>query len=137
MKTIPNYRIDNLEFRPSTYLLPKEQYPDPIGYSIDHYSPNTYYGREEEFPLDPRDPNFRVYPDYPNCRVHKDCFKHPQSCCTIAHFEYNSHEGYYELEFIGDRPLELTPKEWEDFRKLLEYGFKHLSSSSSDEDSED
>ena len=127
MKLIPSNRIDNLEFRTATYLLPKEKWPNPIGYCIQHWYPNTYYGRDNEFPEDPNDPDFRLYPDYPNCRVHKSCFKHPQSTCVIAFFDYNEHEGYYEFSFVGDRPLDLTEKERKDFWTLIEYGFKQLN----------
>lgn len=63
----------------------------------------------------------------PHAKVHKDCFKHPQSSMAIASFNYDSHERYYELEFVGDRPLSLSKEEREIFWELLEYGFKQLN----------
>ena len=61
-----------------------------------------------------------------NCRVHKDCFKHKQSCFAIVSFDYDK-EGYYELHFIGDRPLNITKEEREIFWELLRYGDKVLN----------
>ena len=127
MKLIPSNRIDNLEFRTASYLLPKKKWPNPIGYCIQHWYPNIYYGRDNEYPEDPNDPNYRLYPNYPNCRIHKSCFKSPLSACVIACFDYNVDEGYYEFSFVGDRPLELTEKERKDFWTLIEYGFKQLN----------
>ena len=39
-------RIDNLEFRKSSYL---GEPPEHIGWEICQYQPNGYYGRESEF----------------------------------------------------------------------------------------
>lgn len=116
-------RIGNLEFRKATYLGDEPEYPS---WHIDYWYPNYYYGREDEFPEDPENKAFRLYPDNHNCRVHKDCFKHKETCMAIASFDYDK-EGYYVIQFIGDRPLDLNKEERELFWQLLEYGDKQLN----------
>ena len=128
---IKSKRIENLEFGPASYLLPKEEYPKNPAWHIDYWYPNGYYGRESEFI---KEGDWYLYPDNPHCRVHKDCFKNPQSCMAIASFNYNNHEGCYELEFVGDRPIQLTKEERDIFWELLEYGFKQLNNQEEDEE---
>lgn len=114
-------RIKNLEFREASYLCKP---PDHIGYHIDKWEPNGYYQRESKFTK--VDSDFYCYPDHPNCKVHKNCFKYPETSYAIASFRYNEHEGCYELEFVGDRPMNLNEEERKIFWKLLEYGFNYL-----------
>lgn len=129
---IKNKRIGNLEFRKATYLLPDNKLPEHISYHIDYWCPNAYYGKESDFI---KEGDWYVYPDNPYHRVHRDCFKHPQSCFAIASFDWDK-EGYYELHFIGDRPLEITKEEREAFWKLLEYGYKQLNKENNEESEE-
>ena len=121
-----NKRIGNLEFRPASYLLPKDKWPEKPAYHIDIWYPNGYYGREKDFI---EDGEFYLYPDMPNCRIHKDCFKSKESCMAIASFNYNEHEEFYELSFVGDRPIHYldTPELREDFFELIQYGNKVLN----------
>ena len=121
---IERKRIGDLEFRQATYLLPKEKLPENPAWHIDYWYPNGYYGRESEFI---KDGDWYLYPDNHHFRVHKDCFKNPQSCMAIASFNYNSHEGCYELEFVGDRPMSLPRELKETFWELLKYGFNQLN----------
>jgi len=114
-----NRRIENLEFAPATYLLPKDKWPEHPSYHINYYYPNIYYNRESEFI---KDGDWYKYPDNQFCRIHKDCFKNEQSCMAIASFEYDNHEGYYNIRFVGDRPLDMTEEEREIFWQLLRYG---------------
>ena len=72
---IEKKRIGDLEFRPATYLLPKDKWPKNPAYHIDYWYPNGYYGRENEFI---KEGDWYLYPDNHHCRVHKDCFKYPQ-----------------------------------------------------------
>lgn len=120
---IESKRIGNLEFRKATYLLPDDKLPEHLSYHIDYWVPNCYYGREKEFI---KDKDWYVYPDNSHCRVHKDCFKNPESCFAIASFNYDK-EGYYELTFIADRPLNITKEEREIFWELIQYGYKQLN----------
>ena len=118
-------RIKNLEIRSATYLLPKDEWPEHIAWSIDYWHPNCYYGREDDYI---KDGDWYRPKDHPyGYRIHKDCFKHPESCFSIASFEYDSHEGSYELHFVGDRPFALDKEEREIFWELLEYGNKELN----------
>lgn len=123
-----NKRINNLEFGPASYLLPKEEWPEHPSYNIDLFYPNPYYGRDEEFPESPLDPNFRTDPKYFNFKIHKSSFKHKECCFAIASFDWDK-EGYYELHFICDRPIEylLTPEDREIFWELIKYGNEQLN----------
>lgn len=122
-----NKRINDLEFKVATYLCEPPEYPD---YHINKYYPNGFYGREKDFI---KDGDFYVYPEHPNCRVHKNCFKNPQSCYAIAGF-HRDREGYYELQFIGDRPLDLTPEELKDFWELIKFGYEVLNNKEEDKE---
>ena len=116
-------RIDNLEFRKSSCL---GEPPEHIGWEICQYQPNGYYGRESEFIKDgefyhPNDEHYNYI------SIHKSCFQSPETCFTIASWQWDDHEGCYDLRFIGNRPLNLTSSEWITFRKLLEHGFHELN----------
>ena len=93
---IEKKRIGNLEFRPATYLLPKDKWPEKGAWNIDYWYPNGYYGRESEYI---KEGDWYINPKFSFGRIHKDCFKNPQSCMAIASFEYC--DGYYELRFVG------------------------------------
>ena len=126
---IKRKRIGDLEFSPASYLLPKEKWPKHPAWSIDMWIPNFYYGKDDEYPEDTLDNSYRICPKYPRHRIHKECFKHPETCFTLASFEYDEHEDFYELQFCGDRPIEYlnTPEKREVFWELLEYGNKQLN----------
>ena len=124
-----NKRIGNLELRRASYLLPEEEYPEHPSYHIDYWYPNGYYGKENEYI---KDGDWYIYPDNSYCRVHKDCFKNPQSCFAIASFDYDK-EGFYELHFIGDRPLHITEEERKIFWELIIFGDKELNKKDEDE----
>ena len=116
-------RIGNLEFRKATYLLPKKDWPKNPAYNIDYWYPNPYYGKEDEYELDPL--GYYTPKDNP-ARISPNCFKNEQSCFAIASFEYDEHEGIYELRFIENRPLCLNEEERKAFWELIEYGYKAL-----------
>lgn len=42
-----------------------------------------------------------------------------ESCFVISNFQYNSHEKFYEINFVGNRPLELKDDEKNIFWDLL------------------
>lgn len=114
-------RIENLSFQKATYL---GEPPKHIGYQICKWEKNPDYNKESEYIK--VDSEFYCYPDQPHFKKHKSCFKHPEYSYAIASFEYNK-EGYYELEFVGERPMNLNEKERKIFWELLEYGFKTLN----------
>ena len=117
-------RIGNLEFAPATYLLPKDNWPKHPAYHINYYYPNAYYGHESEYI---KEGDWYKYPNNSFCRIHKDCFKHEQSCMAIASFNYDDRNECYDIRFIGDRPLEITKEEREIFWELLNYGYRLLN----------
>ena len=56
---------------------------------------------------------------------HKDLFKNKELCTVLATFRYDYKEECYNLEFIGDRPLQLIS--WDYFKELVKYGFEQLN----------
>ena len=45
-------------------------------------------------------------------------------CYTLAYFTYDS-DGYPELKYVGNRPIELTPGEQTIFMELVKEGYKY------------
>ena len=117
---IQSKRIGVLEFREASYLGDKPLF---MSYDIVKWYPNPYYGNENNYIK--LNHEFYCYPKNTGCRIHKDLFKSREHCIVLASFTYDSKEEIYNLEFIGARPLELT--NWDDFRKLIEYGYKQLN----------
>lgn len=112
-------RIDNLEFREAKYLSDSPEHPS---YNIDYWYENTNYGTEDQYETDGE---WYWKSDSPYIRKHKSCFKHPESCFTIASFNYDEHEQDYELKFVGYRPIELFEKDKdfaERFFKIIQIG---------------
>lgn len=99
-------RIKNLEFRNKEII---------------KWIVNPYYNNEDKY-IEEED--YYVLPDYPHCKIHKSCFKYPEFCISIVLFKKDS-EGW-NLEFIGDRPLE-SDVNWEDFRSLVQVGYNKLN----------
>ena len=118
-----NHRIDNLSICEASYLGNKPEHPS---YHINLYKPNYYYGKEHLFI---EDGDYYKYkePEYVDCRIHKSCFKNRQYCYAIASFNWDESESFYELHFIGNRPLELDAEEVEIFWKLIRLGDKTLN----------
>ena len=120
---IQNKRIGSLEFRPCTYLLPKDKWPKHPGWDIVLWYPNKYYLEKDKYSSNDgvwfyEKDNDNVISHY---RVHESCFKNPESCFSVVTFNYDD-EGYYEVKFIADRPLSLKDDERKIFWELLEYG---------------
>lgn len=123
-------RIDNLEFRKATYLCESPEHP---AYDIIMWYPNCYYGKESEYIYDERNDCY-CPPEYPHCYISKSCFKHPESCMTIASFEYDKNEDFYEFHFCGNRPIEMPKDYRETFWELIEFGDKYLNTRKEEED---
>lgn len=121
-RKIEKLRIKNLEFRIASYLCDP---PEHRAWQIIKWEPNHYYKKEADYIK--VDDHFYCYPDYRNWKVHKDLFKHPETCFSIADFEYDEYEKYYNLEFVGERPLNLNEEEKKIFWELIEYGYKVLN----------
>ena len=124
---IESKRIGNLMFRKATYLGKEPEFPS---WHIDFFYPNPNYGKESEY-IKLGDYYIKDANSICPIHYHKDCFKHKESCYAIAHFTRDN-EGYYELGFIGDRPLSLNEKDIKDFWELVKYGYKELNKLSED-----
>lgn len=120
-------RINNLEFKHASYLLPKDKWPDHPAWAIVKWHPNEYYNKQDEFIPIKGDPKFYQHPEFTFCKVHKDCFKYPETCYSIATFEYDKHENFYELHFVCDRPLDLNEDEIKTFWELIKFGNTYLN----------
>lgn len=110
-------RIGNLELRKASYLCKEPEVP---AYHIDKWVPNEHYKQERKYIKD--GDYYRPKNCSLNYKIHKNCFKNPESCYSIASFDRDK-EGFYELHFIGDRPLFLLNKEEKEiFWKLMSIG---------------
>jgi len=52
-------------------------------------------------------------------------FDDGEHCMSIAIFKYYKSEEYWDLAFVGNRPL-INGVNWDDFRSLVEIGFNML-----------
>ena len=118
---IESKRLGNLMFGKATYLGEEPEFPS---WHIDFFYPNPCYGKESEY-IKEGDYYKDARKPFP-VRYHKDCFKHKESCYSIASF-IRDREGFYELSFIGDRPLNLNEEDIEDFWELVRYGNEKLN----------
>ena len=109
-------RLGNLELRKASYICKEPEHPS---YHIDKWVPNEHYKQERKYIKD--GDYYRPKDDSLHYRIHKNCFKHPETCYSIASFDRDK-EGFYELHFIGDRPLNITKEEKEIFWKLISIG---------------
>lgn len=131
---IKSKRIGNLEFCMSSYLLPERALPEHIGFSINKYYPNPYYGKKHEykkigdFYYGPKD-------DLYTTMIHESCFDREESHMVIASWDWDDKDCCYNFEFIGNRPLELNEEERKVFWELLEYGFGLLNGDNENEQS--
>jgi hypothetical protein len=108
-------RLGNLELRKAVYICKEPKYPS---YHIDKWEPNKYYKQEREYI---KDGDYYRPKDSYKYRIHKNCFKNPETCYSVASF-HRDKEGFYELRFICDRPLNLSKEEREIFWKLVSIG---------------
>ena len=115
-------RIGNLELRKASYLGKEPKVP---AYHINKWVPNEHYKQQRKYIKDgdfykPKNSEFQY-------RIHKNCFKNPESCYSIATFCYDEKEEYYEFSYIGNRPLSLNDEEFNNFQKLIKIGFTILN----------
>ena len=120
-------RINNLAFKQCTYL---GNIPEHPHYEIVKYQNNPYYQKESDFIKDGDfyRPNNETY-HYVS--IHKDCFKSPESCYTIATFREDD-GGYYIHCYTNIAEFDNT--EMLDFRDLGCYGLAYLKELDSEEE---
>ena len=117
---IQSKRIGVLEFREASYVGNK---PPFASYDIVKWYSNLYYGKENEYIK--LNHEFYCYPKNTGCRIHKDLFKSKELCIVLATFRYDYQEECYNLEFIGDRPLQLDT--WANFNAFDDNGLGLLN----------
>lgn len=121
-KEISKKRIGELEFRPSTYICKPPENPS---WEIVKYYQNPHYNKQSEYKYIGdgmyEDPKYNFH------RIHKSCFKNPECCYTLGQFRYDEHEEFYEFQFCGDRPMDLSKENREPFWELLVYGNEVLN----------
>lgn len=112
-------RINNLEFR--EYTSTKKDKPL---YEIVKWYPNIYFGKEEDYKkegyIDTKD-----FLQKGGINISKLAFTLPQTCIVIAFIEKGSED--WGLKSVGERLLELTPEEWEDFHQIYTLGQSKLN----------
>lgn len=111
-------RIGNLGISKAGYLCEEPSHPS---YHINKFQKNPHYGKEDEYEWS-EDGSYAYKPESPYWRINKSCFEHPETCYAIAEFEYDEHEDFYEIRFVGDRPFDLNEEEREIFWDLLQTG---------------
>ena len=106
-------RINNIEGRKYTTKL-KETF-----YEIVAWSPNVYFGKEQEYLDNGYEESFGAeFLTKNGHSISKSFFKSPEQCYVIAHLELNKREPDVNLKSIGSRLLDLTNDELDDFLLL-------------------
>ena len=114
-------RINNLEFK--RYTSTKKDKPL---YEICKWYPNIHFGKEEEYKKDGYVDSFGgEFLRKDGHEIHKSFFISPESCYVIAFIEKGKES--WELRSVGERLLELTPEEWEDFHQVYTLGQAKLN----------
>lgn len=116
-----NIRIGDIEFRRVTSLR------DVKYFEIVKWENNPLYQKENTDRYK-YDEDRKMYRDlnFENTWIDPGCFKHPESCFTVATFEDDTHNEMSELKFCCDRPLELDETEFARFMKVVRLADKEL-----------
>jgi hypothetical protein len=120
-------RINNIGARPPVYIgkPPKNAYRR---LSIVQYYPCQYYGKLEEYLADGWeyvDEGTRIRKD--NCTISKSFFDKEELLMGIADLEYDSSEDCTNLETVGERVLNLSKQNREDFFEVYALAAKRLT----------
>lgn len=109
-------RINNIEFRKYT----STKTTKPL-YEIVKWEPNPYYGKKQQY----LDNDYKL--NFEGWGLTKDghtidlkFFDNVEGCFTIAFIEKGSES--WELRSVGERLLDLTPEEWNDFHSVYTLG---------------
>mgnify|MGYP003443375293 CR=1 FL=1 len=110
-------RINDLEFRKCSSF-----FKDNLHEIIKWY-PNNYFGKEEELGYIDNFEGWGITKD--NHTISKAFFNSPESCYVIAFIEKGKES--WELRSVGERMLELTPEEQQDFFTVYTLGQAKLN----------
>lgn len=114
-------RINNIEFRKYNSIKTKK----PL-YEIIKWEFNPYYGKYDEYIKDGYEESFGGnFLQKNGCSIQKTFFDKPESCFVIAFIEKDSES--WELKCVGERLLDLTPEEWDDFHQVYTLGQAKLN----------
>ena len=127
-------RINNIGARPPAYI---GQPPADAHrrLSIVLYYPCQYYGKLDEYLADGWeyvDEGTRIRKD--NCTISKSFFDLEELLMSIADITYDPSEDCTDLETVGERVLNLSKKDREDFFEVYELAARKLREACSDED---
>jgi hypothetical protein len=112
-------RIENIECRFSQNR-----------YEFIKWYPNIHFGSEAQLVAEGYE--LVTYPDgnyeyiKAHHHIHGSCFKHPETCYTIATISYDKNEHCTEIQSVGNRLLGLTKKERKSFFKVYEYADEQI-----------
>ena len=123
-------RVGNVELRTSLPLFVrdkdrklKEPTEENRYLEIVHWWPNTKYNKQGEYVRHERENGKGYYYTDPNeefpIRYDESCFMNPETCCSIARYNYDEKEDLYELRFVGNRPLDLEDDDFNDFVEVI------------------
>lgn len=113
------YRIGNIELRLTKSLR------DKYYYDIVCYYPNGYYNKQDEYEFDEvRRMYYKL--DFPYCYIDPDCFKHEESCYSVAHLVQRE-EDEHDIKSVGSRPFNLSPREMADYLAVVKYSYEHYN----------
>lgn len=117
------YRIGNIELRKGL-TFPIKDTPSKVYYEIVFWYPNTYYNKESEF-IYVKETNNYYKEEFPNFRISADCFKHPESCYTLATLCTNRyHDEEPDIKSVGSRPFRLSEEDKKDFLEVIDHIYK-------------
>ena len=127
-------RINNIGARPPVYIgePPKNSYRT---LSIVQYYPCQYYGKLEEYLADGWqyvDEGTRIRKD--NCTISRSLFDKEELLMSIASITYDPSEDCTDLQTVGERILNLSKENREDFFEVYELAARKLRETCSDED---
>lgn len=111
-----SYRVNNIGFRIESNG----------SLHIVKYYPNQYFGNFDKMVSEGWEPNAEggLYNDY--VIVTSSCFKHPESCYTVAFLELDEDEYTTDLTTVGQRVLDLNKSDRDDFFKVYKKAHKYL-----------
>jgi hypothetical protein len=118
-------RINNIEFKKYNSTKTKKPF-----YEIIKWTNNPYYSKEQDYRKDGYIDSFGGdFLEKDGHSIQKSFFENKQTCIVIAFIEKGSES--YELKSVGDRLLELTKEEKDDFFEVYKLGNKKLSKNES------